>query len=321
MIRTPEEESYLDGIRRVAAGRALSALLQVAFELDLFGKIKGRSVTVQELADILGMHPSSARLAGQALCKEGILLYQDGKLSNHPVVDKFLGTDNLSRREFNIIWKYTWPIEEMRERLMTPRTTHAYQDRPDEVFYYGFNPRRIGWGEELTLIYDFSPHKVILDVAGSSGGFLVGIRKHNPHLRGMLFDLPKSEPFAKKVFADAGMSDDISFHGGSFLTDELPRGADVILTANVMHNWSPETDAMILRKMYDALEPGGALLVYEFFFEDDWHGTMEAVFQAFILSGDGWQPAYGELEPLMAGAGFVDLERRRPNLLIGRKKA
>jgi hypothetical protein len=319
-IRTPEEEKYLDGVRRVAAGRAIASLLDIVFELDLFGKIQGRSVTVPELAEILGMHPASARLVGQALCKEGILLYRDGKLSNHPIVDKFLSTDNLIRQEFAKLRKNPWPVEEMRARLMTPRATHAYQDLSDEIFYYGFHPRRVGWGEELTLIYDFEPHRVLLDVAGSSGGFLVGIRKHNPHLRGMLFDLPKSEPFARKVIGDAGMSDAISFHAGSFLTDELPRGADAILTSNVIHNWSLENDALLLRKMHDALEPGGAALIYEFFFEDDWQGSMEAVFQAFILSGDGWQPSYGELEPLMTAAGFVDLERR-PNLLVGHKKA
>jgi len=319
LLRTPEEEKYLDGVRRVAAGRAIASLLENVFDLDLFGKIKGKSVTVEEMADLLGVHPASARLIGQALCKEGILLYKDGKLSNHPLVDKFLSTDNLIRQEFSVIRKNTWTLEAMRERLMNPRSTHGYQDLNDEIFYYGFHPRRMAWGEEMTQIYDFTPHRVLLDVAGAAGSHCIGIRKHNPHLRCMLFDLPKSEPFAHKLIGDAGMSDSISFHGGSFLTDDLPRGADVALVSNALHDWPPETVSAILRRIYDALEPGGTLLVGEFFFEDDWTGSMEAVFQAFILNTEGWQPSYKEMSDLASGVGFVDLERR-PNLLVGRKK-
>jgi ubiquinone/menaquinone biosynthesis C-methylase UbiE len=321
MHRTVEEERFLDEkVYRLGVGRAMSSMFEIALDLDLFSKIQGRSVTLEELADLLSMPLASTRLMTQFLCREGLLIYRDGKLSNAPAVDKFLAQDTLVGKEIRSLRRYPWPAAELKERLMKPTDRHAYQTLTDEQFYYNNNPRRVAWGEEIAHRYDFGPHRVLLDVAGSSGGFCIGIRKHNPHLRCILFDLPKSQPFAEKVIADAGQSEHISFVGGSFLTDELPRGADVAIVANVIHNWPPEDDLVILRKIHDALEPGGTLLVFEFFFEDDWTGPLEAVFQAFILSDRGWQPSYGEVERLMTEVGFTNLERRY-NLLIGRKQS
>lgn len=321
MFRTVEEERFLeDKIWRLGVGRALSSMIEIALDLDLFSKIQGRSVTLEELGDLLAMPLASTRLVAQFLCREELLIYEDGRLSNAPVVDKFLTSDNLISKEIRSLRRYPWPVAELKERLMKPSDRHAYQTLTDEQFYYNNNPRRVGWGEEIAHRYDFADHRVLLDVAGSSGGIGIGIRKHNPHLRGILFDLPKSQPFAEKVIADAGQSEHISFVGGSFLTDELPRGADVAILANVLHNWPPQEDLLILRKIHDALEPGGTLLVFEFFFEDDWTGPIQAVFQAFILSERGWQPTYGEAERLLTEAGFTGLERRY-NLLIGRKQS
>ena len=45
---------------------------------------------------------------------------------------------------------------------------------------------------------------------------------------------------------------------------------------------------------------------------------MEAMFQAFFMGREGWQPTYGEVEDMMGEVGFVDLERRF-ELVIGRK--
>ena len=320
MFRNLQEEEFLDGVRELAVGKATSSMLQIALDMDLFSKIQGRSVTLDEFAALLSIPAASARLMSQFLCREGLLVYRNGLLANAPVTDKFLGTDNLVRREIRNLLRQPWGVEELRAKLINPADLHHYQMLTEEQFYIKNNPRRVFWGEELADRYDFGPHRVLLDVAGASGGFCIGIRNRNPHLRCILFDLPKSEPFAERCIAEADHTGEITFVGGSFLTDDLPKGADVAVIANVLHNWSPEEDRLILGKIHDALEPGGKLLAFEYFFEDDWTGTMEAVLQAFILSGKGWQPSFGEMETLMKDAGFADLERRHSMLLIGTKR-
>ncbi len=321
MICTVEEEKAVDDLCRLALGKTASSMFEVAVDLEVFTKVQGRSVPLEELGDMLSMPPASVRLLAQFLCREGLMTYRDGKVTNTPVAEKFLTSDNLILKEIKELRRYSVSAEQARARLLAPAGQHRYQTLTDEQFYFNNNPRRVVWGEELAQRYDFTRHRRLLDVAGSSGGLSIGIRKHHPHLQCTLFDLPKSEPFAAKVIGDAGQTGGISFVGGSFLTDELPRGADVALIANVLHNWPPEEDLLILRKIHDALEPGGVLLVFEAFFEDDWNGPAQAIMQAFILSDRGWQPSFGEMERLVAEAGFVDLERRNTSLLIAHKKS
>ena len=141
-------------------------------------------------------------------------------------------------------------------------------------------------------------------------------------MRCILFDLPTTEDFARRCVEEAGESERIRFVGGSFFEQDLPRGADLALLSNVIHNWTPEQDVFILSKIYDALEPGGTLLVKEAFFEDDWTGHVEPLFQGFFMGRDTWQPTYGEVEAMLQEVGFVDLERRFDifGIVIGRKR-
>jgi 3-hydroxy-5-methyl-1-naphthoate 3-O-methyltransferase len=316
-----EQALYVDDVRALAAGKITSTMLELVLEMQLFPKIHGKEVTLEELAGILEMPVWSTRVLAQFLCREGLLVYEDRKLSSAPRADAFLVKENRELYDLRTILDFNLPKEHLKQLLLNPPEEHGYQQMGKEKHFLGVHSRRVMWGEQLAKMYSFKGHRVFLDVAGASGGVPIGVRKHNPHLKCILFDLPDSAEFAAQCIAEAREEESIRFVGGSFLTDDLPKGADVALLSNIIHNWPPEEDKLILQKIYDALEPGGALIVKEAFFEDDWTGHMEPVFQAFFMGKDGWQPTYGEVEEMMEEVGFVDLERRFDifGLVIGRK--
>jgi SAM-dependent methyltransferase len=210
----------------------------------------------------------------------------------------------------------------LKRLLLNPSLKNGYERQSKEEHFLGESIRRVLWGEQLSQLYSFKAHRVLLDVAGASGGISIGLRRRNPHLRCIVFDLPEAEEYARRCIGEAGNDELIRFVGGSFLTDDLPHGADVALLSNIIHNWPEAQDRALLAKIHDALEPGGTLLVKEAYFEDDWTGPIEAVFQAFLMSRDTWQPTYGEVEEMMRDVGFVDLERRFDifGVVIGRKE-
>lgn len=340
MHMSVEQELFLDGVRRLAAGKMTSTMLEVVLDLDVFGKLRGCSATVAELSALLELPPASTRMLAQFLCREGLLIFADGRLANAPIVESTLAVSPQARGALRWILRFAIPIEELKQRLADPPVLHWYQLRDQgeitdssslvgqqadgwfSTFQTNNHVLRIRWGQELAERYDFSPHKKLLDVGGASGGWCIGIRKTNPHLRCVVFDLPQVQELAESSLAEAGESKRISFAPGSFFAGRLPRGADVALLANVVHNWEPDDGRALLKKVYSALKPGGSVLVKEYFFEDDWTGRMEGVFEAFILLGSegksGWQPSYGEMESLLEEAGFEELERRQ-DLVIGRK--
>jgi hypothetical protein len=45
--------------------------------------------------------------------------------------------------------------------------------------------------------------------------------------------------------------------------------ADVIVLGRVLHNWDIETKTMLLRKAYQAIPTGGAVIVYDMLIDDE----------------------------------------------------
>ncbi len=55
---------------------------------------------------------------------------------------------------------------------------------------------------------------------------------------------------------------------GDFFNDRLPE-ADVITLGHVLHDWSLEQKKQLLRRAYEALPSGGAVIVFESIIDDD----------------------------------------------------
>ena len=55
---------------------------------------------------------------------------------------------------------------------------------------------------------------------------------------------------------------------GDFFKDPLPK-ADVFTMGHILHDWDLAEKKVILRKAFEALPAGGALIVYESIIDDD----------------------------------------------------
>lgn len=96
----------------------------------------------------------------------------------------------------------------------------------------------------------------LMDVGGGTGVFLRAVRARYPALELALFDLPD-------VVAQAALPEGIARHGGSFRSDPLPEGADVISLVRVLYDHSDDTVRALLARAHAALPPGGRLLIIE----------------------------------------------------------
>jgi demethylspheroidene O-methyltransferase len=161
--------------------------------------------------------------------------------------------------------------------------------------------------EEVLGAYDFSQHRVLMDVGGGEGAFLCAVGAATPSLRLMLFDLPPVAERAERRFAQAGLAARASTHGGDFAANELPRGADLISFVRVLHDHDDEVVRGLLRAARAALPPGGRLLIAE-----QMAGTRgaepmgDAYFGFYLLAmGRGRPRRPEELQAMLAEAGFA----------------
>jgi demethylspheroidene O-methyltransferase len=163
--------------------------------------------------------------------------------------------------------------------------------------------------EELLAAYDFGRHRVVLDVGGGQGGWVMALARHAPSLELMLFDLPGVAELARERVQQAGLGARISCHGGSFRDDPLPAGADLITLLRVAHDHADEAVLDLLRAIYQALPVGGHLLLAEPMAEPGGQPSRsDAYFHFYLLAmGRGRLRTAAELSELIGRAGFADV--------------
>ena len=127
-----------------------------------------------------------------------------------------------------------------------PEKLHAYHKA---MYQYAKDDYK-----RLPDVIDFSKHKSVMDVGGGYGAVLENIKKKNPNLDCILFDLPK--------VIDRVTIQNIKKIGGSFF-DKIPNQSEAIILSRVLHDWNNEKANRILQNCFEALPYNGALYVIE----------------------------------------------------------
>jgi len=164
--------------------------------------------------------------------------------------------------------------------------------------------------DEVLDAYDIRSHRCLLDVGGGQGRFLLAAARRSPQLKLMLFDLPGVVPGATRAFAAAGVAARASVFGGDFTRDALPEGADIASLIRVIYDHPDERALAILRAVYDALPPGGTLLLAEpMAGASDAHRMGDAYFGFYLLAMQGGRPrSAAQLTALMEASGFTHVQ-------------
>jgi demethylspheroidene O-methyltransferase len=175
--------------------------------------------------------------------------------------------------------------------------------------------------DDVLDAYSLRGHRVLLDVGGGDGTFLVKAAARAPGLRLVLFDLPAVAARASARFAEARLGRRAEAIGGNFRSGQLPAGADIITLVRVVHDHDDDAALALLRSARRALPGDGVLLIAE-----PMAGVpgAERLFQAylgftFLAAGTGRARTPGEIGCLLRKAGFArirTLSTRRP-LFVG----
>lgn len=164
---------------------------------------------------------------------------------------------------------------------------------------------------EILDAHDFSRHRCVLDVAGGDGSFLASVHARHPQLQLVLFDLPAvvARP-SPRLPASAQRV------GGDFRLQPLPRGADLLTLVRVVHDHDDATVQALLRAAFEALPPGGRLLLAEPMAGTPGAQAMgDAYFGLYLLAmGRGRPRTAGQLTALLLAAGFTGVRRLRTRL-------
>lgn len=138
-------------------------------------------------------------------------------------------------------------------------------DERTRHFVYGMHDRALGVSRALVEIVDLSGRESLLDVGGGPGTYSALLVKRFPHLRSQVLELPGVARVAEEIVASLGAAEKVTMVPGDYLESAFPQGMDVVLMSGMFHRETPETCQMLIGKAWQALAPGGLLVVSDIF--------------------------------------------------------
>ena len=122
--------------------------------------------------------------------------------------------------------------------------------------------------ETFARVFKFDRYRTLTDVGGADALLSRIVAAAHPQIRCTTFDLPVVTEIATRKIAAAGLTGRIDAVAGDFFTDPLPP-ADVITMGMILHDWNLERKKLLVKKAYEALPIGGALVAIEALIDDN----------------------------------------------------
>ena len=307
-----------------------SKTMFTAVALGIFDRLHHSPARAAALAAGLGLHPSALERLLDGCAALGLLHKENGQYSNQPVAEYYLysgSPDTLSGyirysdealfrmwsnlgdavREGTPRWKQTFDIE---GAIFSGfyRDDAAMRD-----FLRGMHGFGMLTSPRVVAAFDLSRFRRMVDLGGGTGHLAIAACRQYPHLRAVVFDLPRVTAVARETIAASGMQDRIGTHDGDLFTGELPE-ADLYAVGRILHDWDDEKVTALLHRVIQGLPPGGALLVAEKLLNEDGVGPVASQHAVAQYAGGRGGPGAqsGRIHPIAPRRGLFG-SRRTPD--------
>lgn len=279
--------------------------LGIAADLRIAEVLAAGPRPVDELARMSGADPDTLQRILRALASDGVFAEDEPGLFRNTEASELLGRDGWN--EFahlfgSVFYDAASTIDaHTREETFTRKFSADFwswlEAHPEERAAFdtamaGGKGRHV---ERLAAL-DWHPDETVVDVGGGNGELLRGLIRRRPELRGIVFDLQET------VRDEATFGDRIQFVAGSFF-DAVPAGDTYILSA-ILHDWSDERAAEILRTVRSNAPPGARLLVIESVVADGNDPQGSKWLDLLMLVFGGRERTAPEWHTLLETAGF-----------------
>jgi predicted O-methyltransferase YrrM len=322
---------------RLALAYRSSAVLFAAADLDIFTTLAGGPKSADAVARAARAQLEPTRLLLEACVAEGLLTRDGSVYANTPVVDAFLvrGRPAYSANGFKYAedlypaWGRLGDLMRSGRPPMPPQTILGDDKEKTRAFVMAMHERARGIGSILPHIVDVTGRRRLLDIGGGPGTYSVSLIQQTPGLTSTVLDVPGVLEVTRELIDASGYADRVTLMPGDYLKSPFGTGYDLALLSGMMHRETPDSCRLLLRKAFDALDPGGLVIVSDVFFDDDSKTTppftVYFALNMMLTSAEGSAHAKTEMAAWMNEVGFAQVELRelpKPNphtLVLGTK--
>lgn len=324
-------------IYQLALAYRSSAALFTASDLNVFSHIGSGALTADDLATRCGTPREPLRLVLESCADAGLLARDGDGFRNTPTSAVFLvagqqaylGDALKYARDLYPAWGKLTELVMTGRPTMPPETILGEDKAKTRAFVMAMHERAKGIGSVLPHGVSLAGRKRLIDIGGGPGTYSVALCRQTPGLTSTVLDRPGVLEVTRELIDASGIADRITLLPGDYLKTPYGSGYDCALLSGMMHRETADDVNVLLRKTFEALEPGGQVMVSDVFFDDDRKNTppftTSFALNMMLTSDHGSAHAKTEMARWMEANGFRDItmnDMPRPNphtLILGKK--
>ena len=298
-------------------GYHLSDAIRSAIELDIFTAIGAGHDTASAIARQCGVAERGARILCDFLVVHGFLTKSGQEYSLTDESAMFL--DRKSPAYMGTCTRFLLN-DSLRKHFLALSDAVRYGGATDRMIVEAESPVWVDFARSMAPMMMMASQELarlvignetrplkVLDIAAGHGLFGIAVLRASPNAKVTAVDWKNVLEVARENAESFGVAERYATLPGSIFDVEIGSGYDLILIPNFLHHFDVPTNEKLLRKLHDALVPGGRVVTLEFVpNEDRISPPMPATFALIMLAETPGGDAYtrSELESMMQSAGF-----------------
>ncbi len=294
-----------------------SCTLHAGVKLDVFSALGAETKSAADLSAHLACGQIELTQLLNALTAMGLLIKVDGTYANTEISSQYLDKKAPGYLGYIIMHHHHlvdgWAQLADAVRHGGPVEMRDFgEEQERESFLFGMHNLASANAPVLAKKISLKGRRHLLDLGGGPGTYAIAFCLENPDLHATIFDRPGTERFARQKISLTPVANRISFVSGDFTDDPLAGPYDVAWLSQILHSNGPNTCRKLLQKTVQAMEPGGLIMIYEFFLNDTMAGPLfPALFSLNMLINNGVGRSYSatEVSEMLSDAGVSDIHR------------
>lgn len=179
-----------------------------------------------------------------------------------------------------------------------------------DIFPLSYAPAHVLAGA-LPQLQSGNPVRV-LDIATGSGVWGITLAQASPSVTVTGVDWPNVLEVTKKMAARFHLADRFDYISGNIREVDFGTGYNVATLGHILHSEGPAASRNLLKKVYDALAPGGTIAIAEFLVDSDRRGPVPGLIFAvnmLVNTTDGDTFSYEEIRAWLTEIGFTKVRQ------------
>ena len=311
-----------------------SKVLLTAARLDVFNMIVETGITASDIAARLHSNINATEtfldaMVSLDLLKKDNRMYFNTENGREIFVkgsERYIGDIVILQ---DVMWNAWSKLSDSVISGNPARKPDMFQEKKDETrnFITAMHNTAMMVAPILSKEIDLSSSKTLIDIGGGAGTYSVFFCRANSNLEATLFDLPGTLEITKELISDSGVRNRINLIEGDF-NKEIKGQYDVAFLSNIIHGEGETENIALIKRVYNALNSGGKIIIQDFVLENDkTFPSFAALFSLNMLlfTENGRTYSFQEIEEWLKAAGFKGTARMNINLprsisvLVGNK--